>query len=159
MNGIEKMTYQRIAILLIIIGGMFAIDSYLHLSFIYKLWPLIMAIMGSGFIGIYSKQKDGGMLFLAVGEYLLFFSALALYCNFTSWRNMGNLWPLFIGFLGIVFITCFFAGKRRYLFLFFGLMLISLSIYFLLVFSIGSQLWWSIFVLLGISILLSGGIK
>jgi len=157
MNGLEKKTYQRIAILLIFVGAMFGVDSFLHLSFVYKLWPLLMTILGIGFIGIYSKQKASGMLYWAVGEYFLCFSALALYCNFTSWRNMGNLWPLFIGFFGAVFVTGFFIERQRRFFLLFGLMLISLSVYLLLVFSIGSQYWWSIFLLVGVSILLAGG--
>ena len=157
MNGLEKATYQRIAILLFIVGGLFAVDTFLQLSFIYKLWPLLMTILGIGFIGIYSKQKVSGMLYWAVGEYFLCFSVLALYCNLTSWRNMARLWPLFIGFLGVVFVTGFFIERQRRFFLLIGLLFISLSICLLLVFSIGTQYWWSIFILVGISILFTGG--
>ena len=159
MNTPEYKTYKRLAFFLIIIGLLFAFDSLLHLSFIYKLWPLILTILGAGFIGIYVKRKQRGILFLAVGEYILCFSVLALYCNFTSWRNMSDLWPLFIGFLGIALVTVFFLDRNRRNLLFIGLLLASLSIYFLLVFSLGSQFWWIIFIFAGLCILLSGGLK
>jgi hypothetical protein len=159
-HSVENITYRRIAILFIIIGSLFAIDSFLELSFVYKLWPIVIAMLGVGLIGIYFKRKSRGALYLAIGEYLLSFSALALYCNFTSWRNMAWLWPLFIVFLGMNFVTLFLVDqkKRRFL-LFIGLLLVSLAICFFLVFSVSGNLWWSIFILAGLSILLSGWLK
>jgi len=101
------------------------------------------------------KRKARGALYLAAGEYFILFGTLAFYCNFTSWQNLKHLWPIFIGFLGIVFITLFlFYRKKRFL-LFLGLLLLSLSIFFLLIFSLGTQFWWIIFILAGLSILVS----
>lgn len=156
INSSENTTYRRLAIFLIIIGVLFAVDSFLKVSVFYKLWPVVILILGAGLVGIFIKRKASGVLYLAVGEYLICFSGLAFYCNFTSWRSMSRIWPLFIVFLGIVFVSLFlFHPKRRFLLLL-GLLHFSLSIFFFLIFSLGSQFWWTIFILVGLSILVSG---
>ncbi|MDP8217217.1 MAG: hypothetical protein P9M03_00630 [Candidatus Theseobacter exili] len=152
-------TYKRVALLLIVIGLLLAADSFLRLNFFYKLWPLIVAVLGIGFIGIYLRQKAGGGIYLAVGEYLVCFSGLAIYCNFTSWHDLMFLWPLFIVYLGIVSVTFFFIDKEKHILLLIGLLLVSLGGFFLLIFSVSVQYWWSIFILVGLSFLISGKIK
>jgi hypothetical protein len=154
----ETITYRRLAIFMITIGLLFGIDSLLKLSFVYKFWPVIISILGLGLGGIYINKMARGTLFLAVGEYLFCFSLLALYCNFTTWRNMAHLWPLFIVFLGVVFVTVFLCDRKRRYFLLLGLLLLSLAICFFFIFSLGSQFWWIIFILTGLSILISGGV-
>jgi hypothetical protein len=156
LNNLDAITNKRLAFYLIIIGLLFAVDSFFKLSIIYKLWPVLALILGIGFIGIFVKRKARDALFLAVGEYLIFFSGMALYCNFTSWSNLVYMWPLFIISLGIVFITLFFFYNKNRFILFIGLLLSFLSVFFILVFSVDSQYWWSIFILVGLSILLSG---
>jgi hypothetical protein len=137
---------------------LFASDSLLKLSFVYKLWPVIILILGIGLVGIFAKRKASGDIFLAAGEYLICFSGLAFYCNFTSWKNMSEIWPLFIAFLGIVFVTLFVLHSKKRFLLLLGLLHLSLSIFFFLVFSLTGQLWWTIFILVGVSILVSGWI-
>lgn len=147
--------YTRLAILLIVVGALFAADSYLGLAIVPRLWPLLVAMLGIGLIGIYFQRKTTGLLFLGAGEYLVFFSGLALFCNFASWSRIGRLWPLFIIFLGIVLCTLYGFSRQRRLFLFLGLILISLAVFFYAVFAINTRYWWSIFFLVGISILIS----
>ena len=156
MKDPEHTTYRRLAIFLITIGLFFAVDSLFKISFIYKLWPVIILILGIGLVGIYIKRKSSGALYIAVGEYFIYFSGLALYCNFTSWRNMASLWPLFTAFLGLVFVSLFFVHKKRHLLFFIGLLLLALSAFFFLIFSVDSQYWWTIFILVGLSIFISG---
>ena len=151
----EKTTFTRFAIMLIAIGTLIGLDTFFNMSIVYKLWPLLPAILGSGLIGIYIKRKTTGLLFLGSGEYLLLFSGLALYCNFTTWANMAQLWPLFVIFMGIVFFTLFAVDRKRRAFLFLGLLSITLSIFFFLMFKIDHRYWWSIFILVGVSILIS----
>ncbi|MFC1539818.1 hypothetical protein ACFL6H_10375, partial [Candidatus Latescibacterota bacterium] len=153
---LDTITNKRLAISLIVIGILLAVDSFLGLSIIYKLWPVLILILGTGFIGIFVKRKARDTLFLVVGEYLILFSVLALYCNFTSWKNLAQMWPLFIIFFGIVFITLFFLSHKNRFILFFGLVLTFLSIFFIIVFSFGGQYWWLIFIFIGLSIYLSG---
>jgi hypothetical protein len=159
MTGLDNTTLRRLSFFMIIIGLLFATDSIFHLSFVYKFWPVIVAILGCGFVGIYLKRKPSGKIVMAAGEYLICFSAMALYCNFTSWSHLTSLWPLFIAFLGIIILTIYFSGNKQRLLLFSGLILVSLSIYFALVFSVSGELWWTIFLFVGASILLSGGQK
>lgn len=159
INSFEKTTYQRVALLLITIGIFFAIDSYFKLSFVYKLWPLVLILLGFGLLGIFIKSRSSGNIYLGVGEYLLGFSGLALYCNFTSWTLMAKMWPLFIVFLGIVFISIFIWSKRRRIFLLLGLSILSLALLFFIIFSANNQFWWIIFLLIGFSILITGWAK
>ena len=151
----ENITYKRLAYLLVFIGLLLAADSYWGISLFLNLWPLLVLMLGIGFIGIFTKQKRRGFTYLVIGIYLVLFTFLALYCNFTSWGILSQYWPIFITFLGIVFISIFVYKKTSRAMLFIGLTLIFLSLYFFLIFSIGSNAWWTIFVLVGLSILLS----
>lgn len=151
----ENTTYKRLAYMLFIIGILFALDSYLGISLFLNLWPVLVLILGIGFIGIYSKGKRRGFTYLVIGIYMILFTFLALYCNFTSWALLSIYWPIFITFLGIVVIAIFIYRQTSRVMLFLGLLLIFLSFYFFIVFSIGNNAWWTIFILVGLSILLS----
>lgn len=151
----ENTTYKRLAYILIIIGILLALDSYIGTSVFLNLWPLLVLMLGIGFIGIYSKGKRRGFTYLVIGIYMILFTLLALYCNFTSWALLAIYWPIFITFLGIVFIAIFIYKKTSRVTLFLGLILIFLSLYFFIIFSIGNNAWWTIFMLVGLSILLS----
>ena len=154
-NNLDKTTYTRLSILLIAIGALIAIDSFMEISIIHKLWPLLITTLGSGLIGIFIKRRTTGNLYLAAGEYLVCFSGLALYFNFTSWNHIARIWPLFILFLGIVFLTLFLVNRKKRSLLLVGLVLASISIVFLFVFTLNMQYWWTIFILIGISLLVS----
>jgi hypothetical protein len=148
-------TYTRFAFLLIVIGLLLSIDSFLGMPIVYKFWPLIIAVLAVGFLGIFIRRNRREPVFLSTSVYLICFTGLALYCNFTSWSNLRQVWPLFITFLGIVFLSIFLFYKRKYLFLLLGLLLLSLSAVFFLVFSLGGQYWWTVFILVGLSILIA----
>ena len=158
-NNLDKTTYTRLAILLIVIGILIALDSMLKISVIPKLWPLLITMLGTGLIGIFIKRKTSGSFYLAAGEYLVCFSGLAFYFNFTSWNQISSLWPLFILFLGIVFLTLFLVNRQKRFLLLVSLLLLSVSIFFLFVFSLDIQFWWSIFILTGISLLIAAQTK
>lgn len=155
INEQENTTYKRLSYMLILIGILLALDSYLGISLFLNLWPLLVLVLGIGFLGIYSKGKRRGFTYLVIGIYLILFTFLALYCNFTSWALISIYWPIFITFLGLVFIAIFIYKKASRIMLFLGLTLIFLSLYFFVVFSMGSSAWWTIFMLIGLSILLS----
>jgi hypothetical protein len=156
VNSLNPGTLKRFGILLLILGMVFSLDTILGYSFAYKLWPVIVLILGIGLMGIYLKRSTRELPYLIGGEYLAFFSLLAVYCNFTSWGMLGRLWPLFITFLGAALITHYFLHTRKRMTLFLGMLLIGLSVFFYSIFSIGGQYWWSIFIIVGLSILISG---
>lgn len=143
----------RLALLLLVIGLLFALDSFLKLDVIHRLWPMLLAVTGIGLIGIFLKGHVRVPMFLIAGVYLVCFSGLALFCNFTSWAALGHLWPLFITFLAVVFVAlfCFHQARRAYLTM--GLLLASASVVFYLTLSVSARLWWTVFVLAGLSIL------
>jgi hypothetical protein len=141
--------------LLVIVGFLIALDVLYDFAIISKLWPVFVIFLGAGFLGIFFKRGKREPAYLGIGIYLLAFSLLAFYCNFTSWALLARLWPLFILILGLVFIMLFFLSERRYINILFGLILVSLSAVFLLVFSLGGQYWWSVFILTGLSILIA----
>ena len=148
-------SHTRFGIILVIIGLLLAVDSILKLSLIYRLWPVLITIVGAGFIGIFKQRARKEPLYLSIGIYFIGFSILALYCNFTSWSILSTLWPLFIAILGIALIGSFVFCRRRRIQLLLGLLLISLCIVFFFVFTLDSRLWWTGFILGGISILAS----
>jgi len=158
MSGLRNhgnTTIRRLALMLIISGLLFAIDSILNLSVVYKFWPILVASAGIGLIGIFFERRAGSDPYLSSGGYLICFSILALYCNFTSWRFMAEFWPVLIGLLGVVFVIASFFQQRKTEVLLVGLLILSLSVCFSLVIAFGIQLWWSILILGGLSILIS----
>lgn len=161
----EKQTYQKkhphhnylkLGISCIVLGLVFALETLSGSNLLYKLWPLIATIMGVGYIGIFHKRQCREGFFLGIGIYLILFSLLSLYCNFTSWQHLLFLWPLFISFLGISLISTVIFSHRNKLLLFLGFIVLSISIAFFGVFTINYRLWWIILILLGISILIVG---
>lgn len=155
----ELSGYGRFGILMIIIGALLAVDSLLHLAFLYRLWPLIITLLGIGFIGIFQQRIRKEPPYLAIGVYLICFSGLALYCSLTTWAALGRLWPLFIVFLGLSFLASFYWHKTKRVLLLLGLLLSSIGVAFYFIFTIDPHLWWTIFLLGGISILITEQVK
>lgn len=151
----ENTTYRRLACILILIGVLLGVDSFIGSTVFLNLWPILVLVLGLGFIGIFSKGRRKGFTYLVIGIYMILFTALALYCNFTTWSILNKFWPIFIMFLGVAFIIICFANKSHKIMFFAGLLLIFLAIYFYAIFSITTNAWWSIFILAGICILLS----
>lgn len=154
-SGGNHVVSRRLAVLLIVIGAAFAVDSALGLSVAHKLWPLLLTILAVGLIGIFIKRNARGGLFLISGVYLLCFSGLALYCSFTSWAALAELWPLFIAFLGLGLVVRFFARGRKRGQLLLGLLLISVAVVLWLLFTLSAGYWWIAFILVGLSLLVS----
>ncbi len=148
-------SYGRLGILLSAIGVILAVDATAHLSILYKLWPLLCTILGTGFFGIYQQRSRRESSYVIVGTYITGFSILALYCNFTSWSNLSTLWPVFIALMGIAVIAGYLFGNRHPGVLLSGLLSFSIAVVFYLVFSFNHQLWWSVFILVGGSFVIS----
>jgi len=162
-RDLDQVTYRRLGILLVLMGGVLAAASQLKVSFIYKLWPAVTLALGAGFVGIYVKRQGRGGFYLALGEYLVLFSGLAFYLNFSTgpeggsgWHNLRHLWPLFMAFLSVVFGTIFVVGRRRKFALFMALLLLVATIFSFVVGTLGTQYWWTVFILAGIGVLALG---
>ena len=147
-------SYGRLSFLLAFIGIMLAVDTMADLSFIYRLWPLLATILGTGFIGIYIRRSRREAVYIGIGVYLIGFGGLALYCSLTSWAALASLWPVFIGLMGLSFIFGYFFGRRRPMFLLTGLLFISIAMLFYFVFGQNQRLWWTVFIFASISFLI-----
>jgi len=145
-------SYGRLGLLLTFIGTVLAFDSLVNIE-MHKFWPLLIFVLGVGFIGIYIRRSRREAMYIGIGTYLIGFSGLALYCNFTSWISLATFWPLFIGILGLSFTFGYFFGNRSPFLILSGLLALSLTIVFFFVFGLGQQLWWTVFVFSGISFL------
>lgn len=152
-------SYIKVGIILIVFGILFACEDLFKIDLLYKFWPLIITILGIGFIKIFLRREKREVLFVGIGTYLICFSLLSLYLNFTEWSQMNFLWPLFITFIGVVFIVIYFFRTNHKMYLFVALVMLSISIVFFLIFSFNLHLWWIVFILIGISILIVGRLK
>jgi hypothetical protein len=154
-KNIGAQTYHRISFLLIAIGAAYGVDSYFNIHIINRLWPLLITILGIGFLGIFIKRGKREAIYLGTGVYLTGFSALALFCNFSTWKNLATYWPMFILFLGIAFIGPFLFDRSKRLVLLIGLLLSSVAVVFYFIFTVSSTLWWTSFIFTGLSVLIA----
>ncbi len=153
-NTLKKSRYNVLAFLCIIIGSLLLLENYGYISGVYNIWPVFPLTFG---IGLYMLYKDRGgrdSLLLAMGIYLIQFSVLAFYENYTSWTTMSYLWPFFVGFLGVSFLSIYISTGRGIIFFHLAVFLIGLCVVFFLIFSVDYRLWPISLVLFGISILL-----
>jgi hypothetical protein len=153
---LDAITYRRLGLLLVAIGLISAAGTMFGYPALYRLWPVLTLSLGIGLIGMFARKERKATLHLAFGEYLVLFSGLALYCSFTTWRNLGRLWPLLIAFLGVVFATLLIFCRRSRLIPFFALLFLLLSAALFGMFTYGAEYWWSIPVATGLSILAAG---
>lgn len=95
-----------VGIILIIIGGLFLIDTFTDWSFGYLLadwWPLIFIIIA--IVKFQNQERGGGLMFLILGAVFLLFSH-----DILKWDTIWRLWPLVLVFIGLSLI---FKGRRR----------------------------------------------
>lgn len=149
-------TTRVLAVLTILTGLILLSESYGYLSGIYRIWPVFPLILGTGFILLFLRRNRFDTTLVAIGTYLVCASILFFYLNFTDWVRLADLWPLFIGFLGLSFLAPIIWGSKRGIYIPIALFLIFLCGVFLLVFSVDTRLWPVSLVLFGICLLLIG---
>jgi hypothetical protein len=49
-DGLAGPTASRLGFLLIVIGVLLALDTFLNLAVVYKLWPVLVGMIGVGLI-------------------------------------------------------------------------------------------------------------
>ncbi len=139
-----------IAVLSILSGLILILESYGIVHGFWRLWPLFPLILGAGFLLLYFHQARRDTLLMGLGIYLVCCAFLFFFLNYTSWTLLGDLWPLFIGFLGLAFIGPVLGGRWRRIFLPIALGLLLICGVFLLVATVDPRLW-------PISLVLFGG--
>jgi len=92
-------------IVLIIIGGLFLIDTFTDWSFGYLLadwWPLIFIILA--IVKFQNQERGGGLMFLILGGVFLLFTL-----DILEWGTLWRLWPVILIFIGLSLI---FKGRN-----------------------------------------------
>lgn len=145
--------FNVLAIILITASFLMLSETLGYFSGIFKIWPIFPAILGGGFILLFMNKGKVEIPMMGIGVFLVLISLLFFYLNYTSWASLKNLWPLFIGFVGIAFGVSSLYTKLK-VFRYIALGLVVLSISFLLIFSISYKFWPISITLLGMSLLL-----
>lgn len=150
----DKSRYSVFASLCIIIGVLLILENYGYINGVYNLWPIFPFVFGTGLYLVYVDRGKKDAVALGMGVYLIQFSILAFYANYTSWSSMTHLWPFFVGFLGVSFLSVYLSTGKGIIFFHLSIFLIGLCVVFFLIFSVDYRLWPISLVLFGISILL-----
>ncbi len=135
---VVKNEFAVLASALVITGFLLLFESFGYLNGISRLWPVFSLIIGIGLIMLFKNQEDTGLLWL--GSLMIMLSLFFFYLNFTSWKQLARLWPVFIAVFGLAFLFCYFINKNRAV-LMASLFTILLSIAFILIFSLSVKLW------------------
>jgi hypothetical protein len=151
---VSRPTTAAIAVLSILSGLILILDYYGIGHGLWRLWPVFPLILGTGFLLLYTRQGRRDSALMGLGIYLVCCALLFFFLNYTSWTLLGELWPLFIGFLGLAFLGPVLGrtGHRVLLPIAVGLLLISGV--FLLVATVDPRLWPVSLVLFGGCLLL-----
>jgi hypothetical protein len=142
-----------LAVVLILTGIVFLLENFGVLIGISHIWPILPLILGIGFCMLYFRNKRKDLVLLGLGAIIVLDSFFFFFLNFTSWRSLALLWPIFILILGISFIVCYIFSKMKVL-LYLAVFLIALSVSFILVFVISSRLWPLSLILGGVSFII-----
>ena len=145
--------FDLVAILLIIITPLFLLETFGYLQGVHKLWPIFPFFLGLGFTALCVQKKLKDIIMLGLGTFLVGISCLFFYLNYSSWRNLAHLWPIFAGIFGGTFGVCAVFSKVKLLW-YISISLIGLCVIFLLVFSVSYKLWPIILALFGAAVLI-----
>jgi hypothetical protein len=148
-----KQSFVVLGVASIIIGGLLILENFGILSGIHNLWPVFPLILGIGFWFLFFGKRKIDKVLAGIGTFLICLSAFFFYLNFTSWYKLSFLWPLFIGFAGVSFISGGLFSKLKIV-TYIGIGLILLSAIFILIFSVDIKLWPVSLILFGGSIVI-----
>lgn len=147
----KNRTLGILALLFIIAGAILTLENYHVIPGISINWPVLLLILGMGFVLLFFERKKEPIIW--IGSFLLFISIFFYYLNFTSWKSLAHLWPVFLGVIGLSFLaTAIFTRKRIFAYLAILFITIFLALY--LVFTISLKLWPMSLFIFGISLLI-----
>jgi hypothetical protein len=149
----RRRTALVLAIFLIIAGLLITMENFSMLKGVTFHWPVLLTIFGTGFIMLFFERNRNDPVLMWLGTFQIVLSFLFYYLNATSWKNLVSLWPVFLGTVGISFLTVAIFS-RKMMFVYIAGSFLGLFIIFTLVFSISSKLWPLSFVVFGLSLII-----
>jgi hypothetical protein len=147
-----RTSLTALAALFIVTGAVLTLENFRIVSGISLHWPLIILVLGTGFMLLYfqSGRRDAALVW--IGMFLLQVGLFFYYLNFTSWAEMARLWPVFLGIVGSCFLVTTIATKNK-VFLYISIFFVAVFGALWLVFSISFKLWPLSMVVFGLSLL------
>ena len=95
-----------VGIILIIIGGLFILDTFDIMNFGHAFstwWPLILIVIG--ILKIKGSEKSSGIILLIIGSVFLLSTLDVIY-----WSSVWRFWPLILVFIGLSMLL---RGSQR----------------------------------------------
>lgn len=148
--------YDVVAGLAVVVGALLLAENFGLIGHVGEGWPLTVTLAGAALIVAGAGRGRYGRGLIGAGVYLVQTSFLFLYLNLTTWSRMADLWPLFIGFLGVAIFVSGEGRRRTGTLLWVSLFLMFLTIIFFLVFNVEAGLWPVSLILFGISLFFLG---
>lgn len=148
----HKPTLTYLAGLFVFAGVIVTLENFHILRGISQHWPVLLALVGGGFILLYFQRQQGDLVLLWLGSFLIALSAFFYYLNLTAWSRLATQWPGFLGVVGVSFLSIAIA-KRLPLYAALALVFLALFVILGLVFSVSTRLWPISFVVFGLSLL------
>jgi hypothetical protein len=148
-----RRSLSTLAVLFIITGSVLTLENFHVISGISRHWPLVLMLAGAGFLLLFFKDMRFDPALVWIGTFLLPLGGFFYFLNFTSWKHIAHLWPLFLGFVGISFLATTIFAKSR-IFLYISIMFVMLFSALWLVFTVSLRLWPLSFIIFGLSLLL-----
>ncbi len=145
-------TLLFLAVILMAVGSLLTLENLGLVSGVSRHWPMFLLILGSGFLLLYHRRKPGDAVLLWLGIFILSNGAFFYYLNYSSWRLLGRLWPVFLGLVGLSFLAVGLAG-RSLMFHVFSVVFVGLFLVFTMVFAVSLRLWPVSFVVFGAALL------
>jgi hypothetical protein len=149
----SKQTTFFLSAILIIVGMVLTLENFLIIKGLSNHWPVFLLITGSGFIMLFLQRKKNDLFLLWLGSFISILGIFFYYLNFTTWGVLSILWPVFLGIIGISFLSVWYFSRLS-LYAYFAISFTALFLALSLVFSVSSKLWPMTLVIVGLSLLI-----
>jgi len=149
----EKKTLGVLAFVFIFVGLLLTLENLKIIPGISVHWPVFLFVVGIGFGIMFFQQKKKDAFLIWISSLLVLLGIFFYYLNFTSWIRLATLWTIFLGIVGLSFLSAGIFVKNKLL-LSLAVLFITLFLALYLVFTISLKLWPLSFVVFGISLLI-----
>ncbi|MBN2275331.1 MAG: hypothetical protein JXR41_05990 [Bacteroidales bacterium] len=149
----SKSSIVFLSVILILAGAIITTENFSIISGVSRHWPLLLLILGCGFIILFFQQQHQDLAMIWLGSFIATLGLFFYYLNFTGWKRLGHDWPVFLGIVGLSFLLVS-VFRRKMVYWLSALSFITLFLIFFLVFTISSKFWPLSLLLLGVDLLL-----
>jgi uncharacterized membrane protein HdeD (DUF308 family) len=139
--------------ILVVVGALLTLENLGLVDGVSRHWPAFLVVLGTGFLLLFYKRDGTDLPLLWLGSFICSLGVFFYFLNFTSWRSLGRLWPVFLGLVGLSFLALGVARRSR-MYSAFAVAFIGLFLIFMLVFTVSLKLWPMSLVVFGASLLI-----